>query len=58
MSKLKQFLAFTVAMAAMSDVNYYDGPFTRFKCTKSLTPSEVNAKAKRKKRIVQLRKLK
>lgn len=58
MSSLKRWLTTTTAMAAMSGVNLYDETPRRVKCVKSLTPCEIAAKAKERKRIVQLKKLK
>ena len=51
MSSLKKFLTMTAAMVAMSGgVDCYDETPKRVKCIKSLTPSEVAAKSKRKKK--------
>ncbi|MCQ2971723.1 MAG: hypothetical protein MJ209_00255 [archaeon] len=50
MSSLKQFLATTSGMLVMDSVKYYYDVFTRAKRVKSLTPAEVYAKAKRKKK--------
>lgn len=58
MSSLKQFLATTAAMLALDSANYYYDAPARATCVKNLTPSEIAAKAKRKKKNKAVKKAK